>query len=836
MRVESDPPGATIYVDRKDLGGLGQTPRTLALPHRPCTILLELAGHESGSQAVTPTVGAQVTVKLALPTIYGQVRLQISPPDAAVRLDAQDGPLLRDGAQVVPGWHVLWVSAPGHVSQNLSIDVPAKASVNVSAQLLMRPPPTGVLVAQSNVDGALVTVDGQARGFTPGVIDGIGVGTHQVTLSAEGRAKVTRTVEIAEGQRAFVQAKLAYTGPEVEAATKTLARASDAPGSITVISREELQAFGYQTVAEALRAVRGVYLSDDRTYTSLGFRGISPLGDFNNRVLILVDGHTVYDPWVDQAYVGRELDVDLANVERIEVVRGGGSALYGTGALFGVINVVYRKAAPGLHAEVEGGLESLGAEQGRVTGSYANAHFSILATAAAYDASGQAVYQAPEPTFGKSLAVGNDGERAFHAGLRVRAGDFSLLAELNDRRKDSPVGQYDVVFGQAQRSVDGLGFVEGRFEHGFGGGLQLTARAYYDGSRFTGRYPLAGAAPGTLETTLDTGGADAVGGEVRLRLPELWRNTVSVGAEVQDRFRVYQTSATAGVFELHDPHLQEQIVSAYLNDAVRIFSRLSLVAGARVDDHLDSFGVVFTPRAALIGHFYEGATTKLMASRSFRAPSLYERFYEDGVTQVQARDLRPEVGQSVELEHTHPLGDSARVTVGVFYSELSNLIDLGTLPNGLLQYQNEPGVIHTLGVEAEARYQPGPHLLLELNYAYQHSRAADGSVLDNSPAHTGAARVMVPVYRDLLTLATEGVYDSARTAPPDDQGVRRLVGEGLHWNAVVSGFYAKYRLRYTAGVYNLLDQRVELPASGMPAGVNVAQLGRTFRITLAADF
>ena len=219
---------------------------------------------------------------------------------------------------------------------------PAEGTAEVKAALVPRPPPTGALVVRANVDGALIIVDGKESGFTPGVVEGVTVGKHAVSIDAEGRERFTRDVDVVANERSFVDAHLRYAGPSVEAATKSLARASDAPGSITVITREELRAFGYQTVAEALRAVRGIFVSDDRSYTTLGFRGISPLGDYNNRVLILVDGHAVYDPWVDQGYVARDLDVDLDDVERIEVVRGGGSALYGTGAVFGVINVVHR--------------------------------------------------------------------------------------------------------------------------------------------------------------------------------------------------------------------------------------------------------------------------------------------------------------------------------------------------------------------------------------------------------------------------------------------------------------------------------------------------------------
>jgi hypothetical protein len=72
----------------------------------------------------------------------------------------------------------------------------------------------------------------------------------------------------------------------------------------------------YPTVAEAVRGVRGVYVQDDRSYKSLGFRGFSQLADYGNRVLVLVDGHPTNDNWIWASYVGYDLRADIA--ERME--------------------------------------------------------------------------------------------------------------------------------------------------------------------------------------------------------------------------------------------------------------------------------------------------------------------------------------------------------------------------------------------------------------------------------------------------------------------------------------------------------------------------------------
>src|SRR5690606_8602522 len=129
---------------------------------------------------------------------------------------------------------------------------------------------------------------------------------------------------------------------EVTAASRQSESVFDAPASVTLVPQEELRAFGFQTVWDALGGLRGIYQTNDHSYASLGFRGFSQPQDYGNRILMLTDGHVMNDDLLGSSYVGYDARSDLIDVERIEVVRGPGSALYGTNAFFGVINVVTR--------------------------------------------------------------------------------------------------------------------------------------------------------------------------------------------------------------------------------------------------------------------------------------------------------------------------------------------------------------------------------------------------------------------------------------------------------------------------------------------------------------
>ena len=875
--VESDPPGATVFIDRKDLGGRGTTPVTLALPPGKVTALVELAGYKPAQKSTTLTVGKTSLLAPSLERIYGTLEVSGQPAQFELRLDGQDGPpaLTQSGAaQVLPGKHILYVTAPGHAEQQLAVDVPPEGSAPVQFRLLELPPPAGVLVVKANIDGALVRVDGKEVGFTPGVIDNITVGSHTVEILGDGREPVLAKIVIAQNERSFLDVKLRYAQPRVVAAEKALTRAQDAPASITVISGEELRGFGYTTLTEALRSVRGLYTSSDRDYDSLGVRGFSSPGTYNNRVLVLSDGHNTNTASVGQGSVGRDFDADLSNVERIEIVRGPGSVLYGSAAFFGVINVVHKTPEGGKHAEAGAQIGSLGENTGHAMVSLAGQSGYLWARASGANLLGQEFFA---PSANSAVARGLDKEWAGHLDLRGKLGDFTLLASFNSRRKTLPTGAFDTTFGlDGTATLDHRGFVEGSYSHTFESGFGVDARVSYDDESYRGTWQYNVVGPGNDTSREQWGTA-----ELRLRLPEVLHNRIFFGGEVQDRWNVHLTSYTPGapLFDnapgnpggLPDSEL---IASAYAGSDWRLGKRLQLDAAVRFDDYLEqfpanappdvaqSFGYVVNPRVALIAQPYDDGTTKLMVGRAFRAPGFYERFFNDGgQSQIAATDcrgasaatncglyLKPETVSSAELEHTHQLNDEVVLQGSAYFSRIDQLIRVGSVDLGggniVSQYQNRAGIVHSAGLEAEVRWQAGPGLLFSAWYAWSLVRDDSGAALfqgravANSPAHTAAVRVLYPLVSQVLSIASEAIYNGPRHTVADDNAPDAVVGESLYWNAGLSGEYARWGLRYGAFVQNILDVRPLLPGGPeIPlASHAVPQLGRTLKLQLTAAF
>src|SRR5207249_4556592 len=129
-----------------------------------------------------------------------------------------------------------------------------------------RPPATGAIVVRANVDGALVRIDGREMGFTPVVIERAATGLRTIEVTRPGRHPFVSVVSVSEGARASVEARLRRADPEIVAATKDLERATQAPASVTVLTADEIAAFGWTTLAEALVGVHGAFASNDLIY------------------------------------------------------------------------------------------------------------------------------------------------------------------------------------------------------------------------------------------------------------------------------------------------------------------------------------------------------------------------------------------------------------------------------------------------------------------------------------------------------------------------------------------------------------------------------------------
>src|SRR5262249_27237518 len=155
--------------------------------------------------------------------------------------------------------------------------------------------------------------------------------------------------------------------PSVYGASKYEQKVTEAPASVTIVTADEIKKYGYRTLADILQSVNGFYVTSDRNYSYLGIRGFSRPADYNTRVLVLQDGHRLNDNVYDEAYIGTESPLDVDLIDRVEIIRGPSSSLYGTNAFLGVINVITKRGRDIKGAEVSTEIGSYNSYKGRFT-------------------------------------------------------------------------------------------------------------------------------------------------------------------------------------------------------------------------------------------------------------------------------------------------------------------------------------------------------------------------------------------------------------------------------------------------------------------------------------
>ena len=623
---------------------------------------------------------------------------------------------------------------------------------------------------------------------------------------------------------------LLFEEPVVSAATKHLQAAGEAPSAVTVITREDIRRMGYRTLAEALRSVRGFYGSYDRNYEYVGVRGFLRLGDYNNRILVLINGHNYNDDVYGSGSLGTVFGIDMESIARIEVIRGPGSALYGAQALFAVINVVTVGAveAPGVRALAETG--SFWRKRGRVSigHSFRNG-LDIVASASVLDVDGHdqlyyAEYNSPETNNG--LACDVDGDRAVNLFLNVAYHDFAFQAGYNHRRKEVPTGSFGVDFNDPDnQTTDSRSFAELTFQRDVLPSLGLTARAYYDGYYYDGDYIYEGV------DNRDLAESYWFGGELRCRWEVFPGNALTAGVEAQ-----YHPSARQKNFDdpTGDLYLDEDQSydnwGVYLQDQWNLLSNLDLLAGFRYDRYYGRLGD-WSPRVALIWRALQGSTVKLLYGQAFRPPSIYEQYYESlagDPVELPNPDLDSETIATYEAVLEQQLPGRAEGSLSLYYYDIDGLIDLTSINDDTaIQFQNLQDV-QAYGVELEVRVPIRDRFMLQGDYSYQDVRV-EGRLLNNSPHHLGHARFLFP-----LPYGADGGVDLAVVG-------RRLTLARNHVSTaypvnVTVNLPELYGFRVSASGYNLLNQTYDDPAGSEFIQERLEQDGATFRVQVKYAF
>ena len=630
--------------------------------------------------------------------------------------------------------------------------------------------------------------------------------------------------------------------PEVETASKFEQKATEAPADATVITSDEIRKYGWRTLGDLLESVPGFYISYDRDYQYVGVSGVN-LGDANNRILLLVNGHRINNNLDDSAPVDTSFILDMDLIDRVEIIRGPGSVLYGNNAFFAVINVITRQGKDIKGVEGSGSYGSYDEGSGRVTvGSQFTNSLQFLLSGTIYNNNGVGDLHFPEyQAWNNGIAHHMDGDNFQSFFGSVGYWDLTLEGGYINRQKINPTAVDDTSFNNSLlQSIDDRSYVTLKFAHQFDGGWNVLADVYYDQSGEELQEPF----PANLSTIPYGGPATSVqefrevgqwaGLEAQVNKKIFDKDTLTFGGEYRNDFEqnlsVYEDGSLAGA----PLETNRQNYAIFGQADVAILDNLHANAGVRYDEY-GNYTPDWSPRAALIYNPWQQSTFKFVYGTAFRDPNILELALAGDNT-----DVKPEKISSYEFIYEQGINRFLRSSVMAYYNRMDDLIGLGESAVDT-NFNAE-----TLGLEPslEAKWND---FSARLSYSLQRTQNRETHVgLPDSPENMIKLNLSAPLYKDKLFAGLEVQYTSQSKTemfiPPPVGGTATITpGPNSPGFTVVNltlfshDLFIK-NLELSASVYNLFDTKYYEPASDFHLEPYIQQNGINFRIKATYSF
>jgi iron complex outermembrane receptor protein len=610
----------------------------------------------------------------------------------------------------------------------------------------------------------------------------------------------------------------------VVGASKYEQKQREVAAAVSVITRQEIKAFGWRTLDEALASLPGLYTTYDRQYVYLGARGLGLPGDYSKRVLVTIDGNRANDPGYDGGPVGQQLPLDMALIERIEFIPGPGGAVYGQNAMFGVVNVITRRGSDLDGAELALSYQRPQASRaGRLSwGKRLDNGADLLISVSAMRSRGEDRFYDYGDAGVSGVATGLDGECDQELLVRLAAGAWSFGLMHANRHKDDPAANYltdPLVPGQYQ--ADGYTLAQLAYEGRLSGTLQVSGRLFGGQERYRSTLSYEGTALSFPETS------DWYGFEARALSIAVERHKLMLGLEVQDNVR-YNQSILDAADPANDIYIPGSGYRAglYAQDEWQVTDSLAATLGLRADRNSIT-GTHTSPRAALIWQASATTTVKGLFGRAHRAPNTLEHDYYDGVAFVANPELKGERIDTVEFIVDQRIGNDLTVRGAAYQWMLHDLITQVTdAASGLTQYQSGD-TVKARGLELSADKTWASGARLRGSASSQNTAYALGGGLLNSPKLLGKANLSAPLPWAGLRAGYEVRYDSRRLSV-DGSRLGGYAVSNLHLSteALAKG------VEVSLGIHNLFDKHYAQPGATTNWQNAIDQDGRSIRLQL----
>jgi iron complex outermembrane receptor protein len=586
--------------------------------------------------------------------------------------------------------------------------------------------------------------------------------------------------------------------PVIVSAGRVEQSLGDVPANVTVLTREDIERSPARTLDDLLRQIPGFSLFRrssslvaNPTTQGVSLRGIGPSGV--SRTLVLLDGIPLNDPFGGWVYWSK---LPLESVERIEVVRGGGSALYGNYALGGVINVVTQKPeATEMQGKLDGGTRDT--VDANLAAHLDRGPLGLSLRGQVFTTGGYPVVQ--ENQRGAVDVDADSRHQTFIGRLHYApAPDTSLALSGSYFNEDRGNGT------RLQENATEAGYfaAAGRTRSGDGSDWQATVYAQWQ--TFTSTFSRVSSDRNSEALTLDQAvPSTGVGGSLQWTKPLLPRHLITAGVDArwiegESDEALFNFAGTA-VTSRRAAGGEQRFVGGFVQDIFTPLPRLQITGALRFDywrngdasrsdrsltsgqiastSFPDRSDTAVSPKLAALYHATEHLSLRAAAYQAFRAPTLnelYRQFRVGNVVTLANTDLGPERLTGGEIGADFSPGDQWLAKLSGFWHELKDPISNVTLaapvpsdcpPGTVCRQRQNLGRTRSLGLEAELHYRPAPAWDLSASYLYNLSEvrrfpadpSLEGKRLPQVPKHmyTLGAQFLQP---RLLNVAVQGRF------------------------------------------------------------------------------
>lgn len=635
----------------------------------------------------------------------------------------------------------------------------------------------------------------------------------------------------------------------VESASRMKENASEAPAVVNIITGEQIRSLGARNLMDVLITIPGFTEIQDTNEKVVVGRGV--FATTTHKFLLLRDGHRLNEPMFEEMVPANS--ISLANIKRIEVLRGTGASLYGNSSLLGIINIVTLDRDASSYASVTGGnFGQLGVDFG--FNEKLDKNRQLLFFGSVRNHNGETVNLPANQDMAANPVAGSQKVEArpfnFDIGLKYKGSESQISLSARRSSYDTPRsndGAFLTVGDILNNPVQVFDFqhLDVQFLPRWKD-IDFTLRHYADRSLLrTPQYVTTARDAPPHGKAFDLRIESARAGVDYSGVLEHQHGSLIAGIQFENFWLLdsaIETSFADNATMTEFPSLaktSEWNLALYMQEKYHVTANLIFNAGLRWD-YYESFGSSLNPRFALVYNPVGSFFIKVVYGRAFQAPSYFYRTENLGLGYGSPTGLRPEKLDNYQLSVENTFGDGFWVRVSAYHNRVKDLI---ARPAGAATYQNL-GRLTTRGIESELKIKVLDPLEVFVTHSLQWALAgktdaellANGA-LANIPRQTATAGLTWQ-YAPVLSGSLYANWHSSIASPiigptptQSDSGYRIPAATLVNFTLNADKFFGGMRAQLS--VHNLFDKR---DWRGGTTRIPYPQEGRSFLFTVGSQF